>query len=86
MRRGKEFRLVIPATSVGNSISLRDDKLVALIAESRAIMAQLATSPDKSVPTLAVEQGRCRVRMIKVAKLVCLDPDNVTAIVEGESY
>jgi hypothetical protein len=64
-------------------MSLRDAKLVALIAESRAIMAQIVTNPDKSVPTLAAEQGRCRVRMMKVAKLVCLDPYIVTAIVEG---
>jgi site-specific DNA recombinase len=32
---------------------------------------------------LAAEQRRCRVRMMKVAKLVCLDPYIVTAIVEG---
>ena len=83
LRRGKALRLIIPAASAGDSMSLRDDKLVALIAESRAIMAQIVTNPDKSVPTLAAEQGRCRVRMMKVAKLVCLDPYIVTAIVEG---
>ena len=83
LRRGKALRLVIPATSAGESIPLRDHQLVALIAESRAIMAQITTNPDKSVPTLAAEQGRCRVRMMKVAKLVCLDPYIVTAIVEG---
>jgi site-specific DNA recombinase len=32
---------------------------------------------------LGAEQGRCRVRMIKLAKLDYLDPDIVTAIVEG---
>ena len=83
LRRGKALRLVIPATLGGDGISLRDDKLVGLIAESRAIMAEITTNPDKSVPTLAAEQGRCRVRTMKVAKLVCLDPDIVTAIVEG---
>jgi site-specific DNA recombinase len=83
LRRGKALRLIIPATSAGEGVSLRDDKLVALIAESRAIMAQIVKNPDKSVPTLAAEQGRCRVRMMKVAKLVCLDPFIVTAIVEG---
>ena len=83
LRRGKALRLIIPATSAGEGVSLRDDKLVMLLAESRAVMAQIATNPDKSVPTLAAEQGRCRVRMMKVAKLVCLDPDIVTAIVEG---
>jgi DNA invertase Pin-like site-specific DNA recombinase len=83
LRRGKALRLIIPATSAGEGVSLRDDKLVMLLAESRAVMAQIATNPDKSVPTLAAEQGRCRVRMMKVAKLVCLDPYIVTAIVEG---
>lgn len=83
LRRGKALRLIIPATSAGEGGSLRDDKLVMLLAESRAVMAQIATNPDKSVPTLAAEQGRCRVRMMKVAKLVCLDPYIVTAIVEG---
>jgi site-specific DNA recombinase len=83
LRRGKALRLIIPAASAGDGMSLRDDKLVALIAESKAIMAQITTNPDKSVPTLAAEQGRCRVRMMKVAKLVCLEPYIVTAIVEG---
>ena len=83
LRRGKALRLIIPATSAGDSMSLRDDKLVTLLAESREIMNQITTNPDKSVPTLAAEQGRCRVRMMKVAKLVCLDPYIVTAIVEG---
>ncbi len=46
-------------------------------------MAQITANPDKSIPTLAAEQGRCRVRMMKVAKLACLAPNIVTAIVEG---
>ena len=83
LRRGKALRLVIPATSPNDSITLRDEKLVALIAESRAIMSQITAQPDKSIPELAADQGRCRVRMMKVAKLACLDPYIVTAIVEG---
>ena len=62
---------------------MRDEKLIALIAESRTVMAQITDNPNKSIPALAAEQGRCRVRMMKVAKLGCLDPDIVTAIVEG---
>jgi site-specific DNA recombinase len=83
LRRGKAMRLVITAPSPDDSNQLRDDKLIALIAESRTIMAQIVGNPDKSIPALAAEQGRCRVRMMKVAKLSCLDPDIVTAIVEG---
>ena len=83
LRRGKALRLVISPTSSDNSVQMRDEKLIALIAESRTLMAQIIESPDKSIPTLAAEQGRCRVRMMKVAKLSCLDPDIVTAIIEG---
>ncbi len=62
---------------------MRDEKLIALIAEARTIMTQIVGNPDKSIPAVAAEQGRCRVRMMKVTKLTCLDPEIVTAIVEG---
>ena len=84
LRRGKALRLVIPTTAQGSNIAMRDEKLIALLIESRQIMEQIRINPDKSIPALATEQGRCRVRMMKVAKLACLDPDIVTAIVEGE--
>jgi site-specific DNA recombinase len=83
VRRGKALRLIIPPTSSNSCVQMRDEKLVALIAESRTIMAQINDNPDKSIPALAAEQGRCRVRMVKVAKLACLAPDVVTAIVQG---
>ena len=83
LRRGKALRLVIPAPTSESDVQMRDEKLIALIAESRTIMAQITDNPDKSIPALAAEHGRCRVRMMKVAKLSCLDPDIVTAIVEG---
>ncbi len=47
-------------------------------------MTQITDNPDISIPALAAEQGRCRVRMMKVAKLACLAPEIVTAIVEGQ--
>jgi site-specific DNA recombinase len=83
LRRGKALRLVIPAPTSESDIQMRDEKLISLIAESRTIMAQITDNPDKSIPSLAAEQGRCRVRMMKVAKLACLDPDIVTSIIEG---
>jgi len=83
LRRGKALRLVIPAPLSGDRVQMRDEKLIAIIAESRAIMQQINDNLSKSIRTLAAEQGRCRVRMMKVAKLVCLDPDIVTAIIEG---
>ena len=75
LRRGKALRLVIPAARSGDYVQMRDEKLIALIVESRATMAQIIANPDKSIPSLAAEQGRCRVRMMKVAKLARLDPD-----------
>ena len=83
LRRGKALRLVIPAVSSNSCAQMRDERLIALIAESRTIIAQIIESPDKSIPALAAEQGRCRVRMMKVAKLGCLAPEIVTAIIEG---
>ncbi|MBA4308501.1 MAG: recombinase family protein [Sphingopyxis sp.] len=83
LRRGKALRLVIPAPTSESNIQMRDEKLIALIVESRMVVTQLTNNPNKSIPTLAAEQGRCRVRMMKVAKLACLAPDIVTAIVEG---
>jgi hypothetical protein len=62
---------------------MRDEKLIALIIESRETMEQITANPVKSIPSLAAEQGRCRVRMMKVAKLACLDPEIVKAIVQG---
>ncbi len=83
VRRGKALRLVISASTTETDSKMRDEKLIALIQESRTILAQVIDNPDKSVPALAAEHGRCRVRMMKVAKLACLDPEIVTAIVEG---
>ena len=83
LRRGKALRLIISPTSSDNSVQMRDEKLIALIAESRTIMAQITDNPNKSIPALAAEQGRCRVRIMKVVKLACLDPDIVTAIIQG---
>ena len=83
VRRGKALKLIIPAHSSGDHLQMRDEKLIALISESRAIISEVLACPDKSVPTLVAEHGRCRVRMMKVVKLACLDPDIVTAIVEG---
>jgi len=83
LRRGKAMRLIVPPANSLESRSMHDEKLIALLSEARSIITQVMTHPHKSIPDLASEQGRCRVRMMKVAKLACLDPDIVTAIVEG---
>lgn len=44
LRRGKALKLVIPASPSGDFLQLRDDKLIALIAESRIIMGDTGLS------------------------------------------
>ena len=83
LRRGKAMKLVVPPSNANCASVLRDEKLIALVAEGRATMALIRANPDKSIPMLAAEEKRCRIRMAKVAKLGCLAPDIVTAIVEG---
>ena len=83
LRRGKAMKLVVPPANANDASMLRDDKLIALIAVGRATMAVIRANPDKSIPVLAAEHKRCRIRMAKVAKLGCLAPDIVTAIFEG---
>ena len=83
LRRGKAMKLVVPPSSANDASALRDDKLIALIAEGRATMALIRANQQKSIPILAAEHKRCRIRLAKVAKLGCLAPDIVTAIIEG---
>ena len=83
VRRGQELRLVIPASQSYDHAALRDEKLVALITESRSTLNLILDNPSKSLPLLAAEQGRCRVRMARLAKLGCLAPDILTAILKG---
>lgn len=83
LRRGKAMKLVVPPSSANEASSLRDDKLIALVAEGRTTMALIRSNPEKSIPTLATEHRRCRIRMSRLAKLGCLAPDIVTSIVEG---
>lgn len=83
LRRGKAIRLIVPPTSSHDTTPMRDEKLIAILSESRSIIGQVMAHTHKSIPEMASEQGRCRVRMMKVAKLACLDPDIVAAIVEG---
>ena len=77
------MKLIVPPSNASDPSALRDDRLVALIAEGRVTMALIRANPDKSIPILAAEHKRCRIRMAKVAKLGCLAPDIVTAIIEG---
>ncbi len=83
VRRGQELRLVIPPANMHDAPIMRDERLVALIADARSTLALIKANPHKSVPTIAAEHKRCRIRIGKLLKIACLAPDIVTAIVDG---
>lgn len=85
VRRGHQLRLMIPGTENANARQVRrDGKLVALIAEAHQAKDLVLANPEKSIASLAREEGRCRTRLGKLVALSCLAPEIVTAIVEGK--
>jgi site-specific DNA recombinase len=84
-RRGQQLRLVVPgpAAVVEPSLSRRDDKLIALMAEALQARELVLAHPGRSTSAIAAEHGRCRTRLAKLVGLSCLAPDIVTTIVEG---
>ena len=83
VRRGQELRLVIHPTSDRDSAVMRDERLVTLLADARATLALVKSNPNKSIPTIAAEHKRCRIRIGKLLRVACLAPDIVVGIVEG---
>ncbi|WP_430444658.1 hypothetical protein [Sphingorhabdus contaminans] len=83
VRRGQELRLVIPPASDRDSPAMRDERLVTLLADARSTLALVKANPHKSIPVLAAEHERCRIRIGKLLRVACLAPDIVVAIVEG---
>lgn len=83
VRRGQELRLVIPPASDRDSAVMRDERLVTLLADARSTLALVKANPRKSIPVLAAEHKRCRIRIGKLLRVACLAPDIVVAIVEG---
>ena len=83
VRRGHEIRLIIPPANDTAIPTIRDQKLVAIVAEARAAAKLVLDNPEKSIAKLAEEHGRCRTRLAKLAALSCIAPDIITAIVEG---
>jgi DNA invertase Pin-like site-specific DNA recombinase len=83
VRRGQELRLVILPASDRDSPVMRDERLVNLLADARCTLALVKANPHKSIPVLAAEHKRCRIRMGKLLRVACLAPDIVVAIVEG---
>lgn len=83
VRRGQELRLVITPTSDRDSAVMRDERLITLLADARSTLALVKANPNKSIPSIAAEHRRCRIRIGKLLRVACLAPDIVVAIVEG---
>ena len=66
VRRGQELRLVIPPANIHDAPVMRDERLVTLIADARSTLALIKANPDKSVPAIASEHKRCRIRIGKL--------------------
>ena len=85
VRRGHQLRLIVPGPeSRRQEPSRRDGKLVALIAEAHQARQLVLATPEKSIATIARENGRCRTRLGKLVALSCLAPDIIRSIVEGK--
>ena len=67
VRRGRQLRLVIPGGGESGQTrsARRDSKLIALVAEAMAARKLIDDNPDRSIASIAEEQGRCRTRLGK---------------------
>ncbi len=83
VRRGHELRLIIPPPANAAPPRVRNEKLIALVAEAQAARILVERSPGKSLASIAASAERCRTRLGRLISLSCLAPDIVTAIVEG---
>jgi hypothetical protein len=84
VRRGHEIRLIIPGPMTKRiAPRVRDEKLVALIAEAQAARELVMASPDKPLNRIASDAGRCRTRLARLLSLSCIAPDIVAQIIEG---
>ena len=84
MRRGHQVRLVIPGpTDATHPLRIRDEKLVALVAEAYAARQLVMNGPEQFLASIALATNRCRTRLTKLAGLACLALNIIAAIVEG---
>lgn len=84
IRQGHDVRLVIPAPAKPQPVKrVRDEKLVALLAEAHATRALVLSRPEHSINRIAADAGRCRTRLARLFSLSHIAPDIVTAIFEG---
>jgi hypothetical protein len=85
VRRGHQLRLVVPGPESMRPNTFKcDEKLVRLIAEAHQARQLVLAHPDRSLASIARDNGRCRTRLGKLVAIACLAPDIVTAIIEGK--
>ena len=81
-RRGKDVRLVL-ADANGRAASIRDNTIVALLAEARLVYDQVIATPDRSVRQFATQTGSCRSRIARLVRIAMLAPDIVADCING---
>ncbi len=83
-RSGHQLKLVVPGSDQTDIEPAKHDmKLIALLAEAMEARDLVLANPEMSMNALAKREGRCRTRLAKLVGVSCLDPDIITAIVEG---
>jgi site-specific DNA recombinase len=80
---GRQLRLVIPGPVDQTGFRHRDPELVRLMREVHQARELVMAHADKSVSAIARHVGRCRVRLDRLTKLMCLAPEIVVALLEG---
>ena len=84
VRRGHQLRLIIPGENTARrTTAQRDPKLIALIAEAMTARKLIEDNAERSIASIAEENGRCRTRLGNLVRISCLAPDIVQSIVEG---
>ena len=83
VRRGHQLRLLIPGPGSEPLRRVRDEKLVALVAEAHAARQLVMANTGMSLAGISAGANRCRTRLGQLLSLSCMAPEIVTAIVEG---
>lgn len=63
---------------------VRDDKLIALLAEAHAARQLVLDHPETPLAELARQQGKCRKSLSQLIELSCLAPDIVETVLAGK--
>ena len=81
MRYGKETKLIL--TGEREKSGKIDNRLVQLLVKARAAQRIVASSPERSIRQIALDQKLCRHRFVRLLRLAWLAPSIMTDILEG---